>query len=669
MSEENKNPLIESFLKIHDKHITESGGAGIAQTKTYRKPDPVAPVAPVAPTQTGPTNNVIRRPELMDTSSIASKIRTQQGIANGTYNSVSSVKPVGTIAPEQGNYTVNKLKDKAETFARAATGDIGDVVGLTDPKRGEGLRKFNPGAAQAGDLAGAALTIGLPERGMASGAAKLADKGAEGFEILKKGVYPEAGKYAKEINPTPALGTAGRAVARTADDVSKDLGGFGKVSAGAKALPGASETSKALGGFGKVPMGKAAAVGAGALAAGAAMTAGSKPAGEASATETTPAAKQPEKYKIAKGDNLSTLAQKWGVSVGDIMKHNQGIKDPNKIYAGAELVRPEKTGNPIYKDNIGTKSGPKKSQNIQKEENEMSNPLISAFIKLQDMKTNNIFEAAKKVKKLDPVGKEDEDVDNDGKVDSSDKYLKNRREKIAKAMKEAKDPYGENDGGVYKSPPRPTTDEEKPKLKPSVTKTDAKKKETTVYKQQSEEITFSEAELEHIASILEGPVAPISQDSNTSFGKGASRTGTLTDETNLKKKLKEEAEELEEAKRGRKPGVKVGAYGPRGAKKGESGEGGAVAGNPAVPHPFHQIRSQRPDSEGNYTVQHDTGSGIISAKVPAGHAAKFHNSYLATEKPRDKEALTHDFVQSAFKLEAPKAKSGISLPKMPSPKS
>ena len=39
-----------------------------------------------------------------------------------------------------------------------------------------------------------------------------------------------------------------------------------------------------------------------------------------------------------------------------------------------------------------------------------------------------------KEKKLDPVGKEDSDVDNDGDVDKSNKYLKNRRSAIAKAM-------------------------------------------------------------------------------------------------------------------------------------------------------------------------------------------------------------------------------------------
>ena len=39
--------------------------------------------------------------------------------------------------------------------------------------------------------------------------------------------------------------------------------------------------------------------------------------------------------------------------------------------------------------------------------------------------------------KLDPVGSEDSDVDNDGDSDKSDEYLKNRREVVAKAIKES----------------------------------------------------------------------------------------------------------------------------------------------------------------------------------------------------------------------------------------
>ena len=38
-------------------------------------------------------------------------------------------------------------------------------------------------------------------------------------------------------------------------------------------------------------------------------------------------------------------------------------------------------------------------------------------------------------KNLDPVGKEDDDIDNDGDSDESDEYLKNRRKAISKAIK------------------------------------------------------------------------------------------------------------------------------------------------------------------------------------------------------------------------------------------
>ena len=40
--------------------------------------------------------------------------------------------------------------------------------------------------------------------------------------------------------------------------------------------------------------------------------------------------------------------------------------------------------------------------------------------------------------KLDPVGQEDDDVDNDGDVDKTDDYLKNRRKAISKAIEKQK---------------------------------------------------------------------------------------------------------------------------------------------------------------------------------------------------------------------------------------
>ena len=58
-------------------------------------------------------------------------------------------------------------------------------------------------------------------------------------------------------------------------------------------------------------------------------------------------------------------------------------------------------------------------------------PNLSGHPKVSDaLRTHN------EAKKLDPVGKEDDDIDNDGDVDKSDKYLHNRRKKVKKAIKD-----------------------------------------------------------------------------------------------------------------------------------------------------------------------------------------------------------------------------------------
>ena len=47
---------------------------------------------------------------------------------------------------------------------------------------------------------------------------------------------------------------------------------------------------------------------------------------------------------------------------------------------------------------------------------------------------------------LDPVGKEDSDIDNDGDVDKTDKYLKNRRKAVSKAIAKEEAAFGMNEG-------------------------------------------------------------------------------------------------------------------------------------------------------------------------------------------------------------------------------
>ena len=64
---------------------------------------------------------------------------------------------------------------------------------------------------------------------------------------------------------------------------------------------------------------------------------------------------------------------------------------------------------------------------------------------------------------LDPVGKEDGDVNNDGKKDSTDSYLMKRRKAIAKAMKTRKEEL-EMQEGIRDEDPEKGTEERKARL-------------------------------------------------------------------------------------------------------------------------------------------------------------------------------------------------------------
>ena len=59
-------------------------------------------------------------------------------------------------------------------------------------------------------------------------------------------------------------------------------------------------------------------------------------------------------YQIKPGDNLSTIAKRNNVSVAELVAAN-GIKDPNKISAGATLTIPPASGKPTYDQGIGSK--------------------------------------------------------------------------------------------------------------------------------------------------------------------------------------------------------------------------------------------------------------------------------------------------------------------------
>ena len=62
--------------------------------------------------------------------------------------------------------------------------------------------------------------------------------------------------------------------------------------------------------------------------------------------------------------------------------------------------------------------------------------------------SDSLLDAVKDItekKKMDPVGQADADIDNDGDVDKSDKYLHNRRKAIKKSMKDDKAGKGKKD--------------------------------------------------------------------------------------------------------------------------------------------------------------------------------------------------------------------------------
>jgi hypothetical protein len=71
--------------------------------------------------------------------------------------------------------------------------------------------------------------------------------------------------------------------------------------------------------------------------------------------------------------------------------------------------------------------------------NEKLEYALNAFFEAKAGDEHDISEAKKKEEeKLDPVGKEDDDVDNDGDSDDTDAYLKKKRAAIAKTLNKDK---------------------------------------------------------------------------------------------------------------------------------------------------------------------------------------------------------------------------------------
>jgi hypothetical protein len=123
--------------------------------------------------------------------------------------------------------------------------------------------------------------------------------------------------------------------------------------------------------------------------------------------------------------NLQSLKEeeKWiqkAIEKPGALHKQLGVPADEKIPAGTLAAAAEKGGK------LGKRARLAMTLKKLKEEADLTEEQLA--------KVNAMLEA------LDPVGQEDADIDNDGDVDSSDKYLKNRRDAIGKAMqKEGKE--------------------------------------------------------------------------------------------------------------------------------------------------------------------------------------------------------------------------------------
>ena len=126
-----------------------------------------------------------------------------------------------------------------------------------------------------------------------------------------------------------------------------------------------------------------------------------------------------------KGYKAKGTKMKGGKSVPNCVKedefHHQKDKDGNTIPHEDEI----KEGKKGLYDNIHAK---RKRGESPAKKGDKGYPAADAFKKAAE-EVEHVTE-----KKLDPVGKADADIDNDGDVDKSDKYLHARRKKVSKII-------------------------------------------------------------------------------------------------------------------------------------------------------------------------------------------------------------------------------------------
>ena len=101
----------------------------------------------------------------------------------------------------------------------------------------------------------------------------------------------------------------------------------------------------------------------------------------------------------------------------------------DRVLAKAKKKREEKMKKEEYVSEMKVKAKPKNPKNMALPK-DVKSPVDYSTLAQSHVPVGNIFNE----KKMDPVGQEDKDIDNDGDHDSTDKYLLKRRKAIGKAI-------------------------------------------------------------------------------------------------------------------------------------------------------------------------------------------------------------------------------------------
>ena len=144
--------------------------------------------------------------------------------------------------------------------------------------------------------------------------------------------------------------------------------------------------------------------------------------------------KEGSAYGIYKGDGKMKIGKRdEGEKAPRMQKGAMAYDGPNKERSEAADRVLAKTKKKREKMNEMSCPSPKVVETSSKSKEKKMNPNILDKIRKLNTGAGSQFEQVVH-EKMDPVGQEDKDIDNDGDHDSTDKYLANRRKAIGKAI-------------------------------------------------------------------------------------------------------------------------------------------------------------------------------------------------------------------------------------------